>query len=33
MTSNEKKLQTNASGNTTLDKESIVELMVTVFEQ
>ena len=33
MTSNGKKLQKSASGKTTLDKESIVELMKTVFEQ
>ena len=33
MTSNGKKLQKSASGNTTLDKESIVELMNTVFEE
>ena len=33
MTSNGKKLQKSASGNTTLDKESIVELMKTVFEE
>ena len=33
MTSNEKKLQKSASGNTALDKESIVELMKTVFEE
>ena len=33
MTSNGKKLQKSVSGNTTLDKESIVELMKTVFEE
>ena len=33
MTSNGKKLQRSVSGNTTLDKESIVELMKTVFEE
>ena len=33
MTSNGKKLQKSASGNTALDKESIVELMKTVFEE
>ena len=33
MTSNEKKLQKSASGNTALDKESIFELMKTVFEE
>ena len=33
MTSNGKKLQKSTSGNTTLDKESIVELMKTVFEE
>ena len=33
MTSNGKKLQKSASGNTTLDKESIAELMKTVFEE
>ena len=33
MTSNGKKLQKSASGNTTLDKESIVQLMKTVFEE
>ena len=32
MTSNGKKLQKNTNGNTTLDKESIVELMKTTFE-
>ena len=32
MTSNGKKLQKNANGNTTLDKESIFELMKTAFE-
>ena len=33
MTSNEKKLQKNASGNTALDEESIADLMKTVFEE
>ena len=33
MTSNGQKLQTSASGNTALDKESIVELIKTVFEE
>ena len=33
MTSNGKKVQKGASGNTALDKESIVELMKTVFEE
>ena len=33
MTLNGKKLQKSASGNTALDKESIVELMKTVFEE
>ena len=33
MTSNGKKLQKSASGNTALDKESIVDLMKTVFEE
>ena len=33
MTSNGKKLQKSASGNITLDKESIVKLMKTVFEE
>ena len=33
MTSNGKKLQKKASWNTALDKESIVELMKTVFEE
>ena len=33
MTSNGKKLQKSAGGNTALDKESIVELMKTVFEE
>ena len=33
MTSNGKKLQKSASGNTALDKESIAELMKTVFEE
>ena len=33
MTSNGKKLQKSASGNTVLDKESIVKLMKTVFEE
>ena len=33
MTSNGKKLQKSTSGNTALDKESIVELMKTVFEE
>ena len=33
MTSNEKKLQKSASGNTALDQENIVELMKTVFEE
>ena len=33
MTSNGKELQKSASGNITLDKESIVELMKTVFEE
>ena len=33
MTSNGKKLQKSASWNTTLDKESIVKLMKTVFEE
>ena len=33
MTSNGKKLQKSANGNTALDKESIVELMKTVFEE
>ena len=33
MTSNGKKLQKNASGNTALDKESIAELIKTVFEE
>ena len=33
MISNGKKLQKSASGNTTLDKESIVGLMKTVFEE
>ena len=33
MTSNGKKLQKSPSGNTALDKESIVELMKTVFEE
>ena len=33
MTSNEKKPQKSASGNTALDKESIVELIKTVFEE
>ena len=33
MTSNGKKLQKSASGNTALDKESIFELMKTVFEE
>ena len=33
MTSNGKKLQKSASGNTALDKQSIVELMKTVFEE
>ena len=33
MTSNGKKLQKSASGNIALDKESIVELMKTVFEE
>ena len=32
MISNGKKLQKSASGNTTLDKESIPELMKTAFE-
>ena len=31
MTSNGKKLQKSASGNTALDKESIVKVMKTVF--
>ena len=33
MTSNGKKLQKSAGGNTTLDKEKIAELMKTVFEE
>ena len=33
MTSNGRKLQKSANGNTALDKESIVELMKTVFEE
>ena len=33
MTSNGKMLQKKASGNTALDKESIVELMKTVFKE
>ena len=33
MSSNGKKLQKSASGNNALDKESIVELMKTVFEE
>ena len=33
MTSDGKKLQKSANGNTTLDKKSIVELMKTVFEE
>ena len=33
MTSNGKKLQKSAGGNTALDKESVVELMKTVFEE
>ena len=33
MTSNGKKLQKSASENTALDKESIIELMKTVFEE
>ena len=33
MTSNEKKLQKSASGNNALDKESIVALMKTAFEE
>ena len=33
MTSNRKKLQKSASGNTALDKESIVGLMKTAFEE
>ena len=33
MISNGKKLHKSAGGNTTLDKESIVELMKTVFEE
>ena len=33
MTSNRKKLQKSAIGNTALDKESIFELMKTVFEE
>ena len=33
MTLNEKKLQKSASGNNVLDKESIVELMKTAFEE
>ena len=33
MTSNAKKLQKSASGKTALDKESIAELMKTVFEE
>ena len=33
MASNGKKLQKSASGNTALDKESIVELMKTVCEE
>ena len=33
MTSNGKKLHTSTSGDTALDKESIVELMKTVFEE
>ena len=33
MTSNGKKLQKKASSNTALDKESIAELMKTVFEE
>ena len=33
MTSNGKKLQKSVNGNTALDKESIVELMKTVFEE
>ena len=33
MTSNGRKLQKSASGNTALDKESIVELMKAVFEE
>ena len=32
MTSNGKKLQKSTNGNTTLDKESIAELMKTAFE-
>lgn len=33
MNSNGKKRQKSASGNTTLDKESITELMKSVFEE
>ena len=33
MTSNGKKLQKSANGNTARDKESIVELMKTAFEE
>ena len=33
MTSNGKKLQKSASGNTALDKERIVKLMKTAFEE
>ena len=33
MTLNGKKLQKSVNGNTALDKESIVELMKTVFEE
>ena len=33
MTSNWKKIQKSASGKTAVDKESIVELMKTVFEE